>query len=316
MELLNGTRYQGKAPVHSASTRSFGAMRKRIQCLVPLMLACLPCLSAGQTAQAYAAGSLPEPATQTLSSPTPPAKGTSAPVRQSVAESSGKPQKLIVIGFVGGFARGNDEKHPEVQFAEFLRDRYGPEIFAGVFANHQGREALDTVLHFLGSNRNGATSTVEKDNPRILLYGHSWGAAETVIFARELGKVGIPVFLTIQVDSIAKPGRDDSRIPPNVTSAINLYQSRGPLHGRTRIFAVEPARTTIIGNLHMTYEGHTINCDSYPWFARTFNRPHHEIENDPRVWDLAASLIDSAFETSGSTASESMFSHQSSVPML
>lgn len=43
----------------------------------------------------------------------------------------------------------------------------------------------------------------------------------------------------------------------------------------------------------MTYEGHRINCDNYPWYARVFNRPHHEIENDPRVWDLAASLIDS-----------------------
>jgi hypothetical protein len=28
------------------------------------------------------------------------------------------------------------------------------------------------------------------------------------------------------------------------------------------------------------------------WFARIFNKPHHEIENDPRVWDHAAMLID------------------------
>jgi len=43
----------------------------------------------------------------------------------------------------------------------------------------------------------------------------------------------------------------------------------------------------------MTYEDHPINCDNYPWLARTFDKPHHEIENDPRVWDQAASLIDS-----------------------
>ena len=43
----------------------------------------------------------------------------------------------------------------------------------------------------------------------------------------------------------------------------------------------------------MTYSYHQINCGNYPWLARTFNRPHHEIENDPRVWGQAAALIDS-----------------------
>jgi hypothetical protein len=50
----------------------------------------------------------------------------------------------------------------------------------------------------------------------------------------------------------------------------------------------------------MTYE-HPINCDNYPWYARTFNRPHHEIENDPRVWDQAASLIDAELSSLVST---------------
>jgi len=312
------------APVHSASTPCFAAMLKRLSILLPLMLASLPCFALGQMAQGYATSPHSEQATQTLPPLTlPVAKGIPAPVRHSTAVSGAKGQKVIVIGFVGGFARGNDQKHPEVQFAEFLRGRYGSAIFAGVFANHQGREALQTVLRLLGgnglggnglgSNGSGGASVVEKDSPRIILYGHSWGAAETLIFARELEKIGIPVFLTIQVDSIAKPGYNDARIPSNVANAINLYQSRGPLHGQTEVFAAAPARTTIIGNLHMTYAGHTINCDNYPWFPRTFNRPHHEIENDPRVWDLAASLIDSAFRPSGLTARESTFSDDLSV---
>ena len=93
--------------------------------------------------------------------------------------------------------------------------------------------------------------------------------------------------------SIAKFGRNDSMIPSNVADAINFYQSRGPLHGRAQIFAANPAQTKILGNLHMTYKDHPIRCDNYPWYARTFNKPHHEIENDQRVWDQAASLIDS-----------------------
>ncbi len=207
-------------------------------------------------------------------------------------------QKIIVIGFVGGFARHDDQKHPEVQFATYLRERYRSRISAEVFGNHHGRKALRHVLRLLDRDGNGRLSVDEKEQASIVLYGHSWGAAETVVFARELEKRGIPVLLTIQVDSVRKPGRDDSTIPPNVTEAINLYQSRGPIHGRTQILAADPDRTTIIGNFHLTYNDSSINCDNYPWYARTFNRPHHEIENDPRVWNLAASLIESEFKGS------------------
>ena len=57
----------------------------------------------------------------------------------------------------------------------------------------------------------------------------------------------------------------------------------------------------------MTYENNPVNCDNYPWYARVFNKPHHEIENDPRVWDQAASLIDSEFTGTTSTARPSEF---------
>jgi hypothetical protein len=217
----------------------------------------------------------------------------SALIDRAGAGSDANTRPLIVIGFVGGFAHPDDEGHPEVQFAEYLRDRYQPDMHAEVFGNHDGRKALHEVMRLLGGGGNDNPSSAEKAQARIILYGHSWGATETVVFARELAKQGIPVLLTIQVDSIAKPGRDNSRIPSNVANAINFYQSRGPLHGQIEIVATDPAQTTILGNLQMTYEDRRINCDNYPWYARTLNKPHHEIENDPRVWDLAASLIDS-----------------------
>jgi hypothetical protein len=224
------------------------------------------------------------------------AGGISAFHNPATIEIGANIRKVIVIGFVGGFARADDQGHPEVQFAEYLRDRYHPDVLAEVFANHDGKKALHEVLRLLDSDGNGNPSPAEKEHARIIIYGHSWGAAETVVFARELGKRGIPVQLTVQMDSIAKLGRDESRIPSNVANAINFYQSRGPLHGLTEIVAADPTQTTIIGNLHMSYKGHRINCANYPWYARTFNKPHHEIENDPRVWDLAASLIDSEVE--------------------
>jgi hypothetical protein len=211
----------------------------------------------------------------------------------AAVERSADIRKVIVIGFVGGFARPDDQGHPEVQFAEYLRDLYRPDVHAEVFGNHDGKKALHEVLRLLDRDGNGNPSSTEREHAKIIIYGHSWGATETVVFARELAKQGIPVQLTIQMDTIGKFGRDDSKIPSNVANAINFYQSRGPLQGLTEIVAANPAQTSIIGNLHMTYEGHRINCANYPWYARTLNKPHHEIENDPRVWDLAATLIDS-----------------------
>ncbi len=277
--------------------RYFAARRGRFAYILLILVAPVSLRAVAQTARSYVATAPGGAATQELLPlALRSAAETSALNNRTALVSGANTRKVIVIGFVGGFARHDDPGHPEVQFAEYLRDHYRPDMYAEVFGNHDGRKALHEVLRLLDGDGNGNPSSTEKEQARIILYGHSWGATETVVFARELGKQGIPVQLTIQMDSIAKLGRDDSRIPSNVANAINFYQSRGPLHGLTEIVAADPAQTTIIGNLQMTYKGHRINCANYPWYARTFNKPHHEIENDPRVWDLAASLIDSEVE--------------------
>jgi hypothetical protein len=201
-------------------------------------------------------------------------------------------RNVIIIGFVGGFVSRNDTKHPEVQFAAYLRDRY-PTIHSEVFGTHHGRKALHQVVGFLDTDHDGVLSSSEKERATVILYGHSWGATETVEFAREIGEIGVPVALTIQIDTIAKPGHKALGIPPNVASAINFYQTEGPLHGAPEIVAVDPARTKILANRRMTYENRPIDCDNYSWYSRTLNKPHHEIENDFRVWDEVASLINS-----------------------
>ena len=213
-------------------------------------------------------------------------------------------RKAVIIGFVGGFVRRDDANHPEVQFAKYLRERYPSGVHAEVFANHDGQKALRYVLSLLDTDADRVLTAMEKEQARVMIYGHSWGASETVTLARELGRQGIPVVLTIQVDSIAKPGQKDSTIPLNVARAINFYQLRGVLHGRSTIVAADPARTRILGNFRMTYEDRRINCDNYRWFVRVFNKPHHEIENDPRVWDQAASLIDSERSSATSRTTE------------
>jgi hypothetical protein len=151
------------------------------------------------------------------------------------------------------------------------------------------------ALQLLDSDGDGVITGSEKEQANIItygIYGHSWGAAQTVTLARTLGWQGIPVLLTTQVDSVRKRGQEDSIIPPNVRNAINFYQTRGLIHGHCSIRAADPERTQIAGNFQMSYRDRRVGCDNYPWLARHFNKPHHEIENDPNVWNHIASVID------------------------
>lgn len=214
-------------------------------------------------------------------------------LRDLLATRKVVPRNAIVIGFVGGFVRRDDVKHPEVLFAALLRQRYPATVHAEVFANHDGKNARRRVLQLLDADSDGVLTAGEKKQASIIIYGHSWGASQAVTLARDLGRLGIPVSLTIQVDSVHKPGHDDAAIPPNVRSAVNFYQTRGLIHGRSRIRASDPERTNIIGNFRMSYQNRQIDCDNYPWLARHLNKPHHEIENDPLVWEQIASMIDS-----------------------
>ena len=217
--------------------------------------------------------------------------------RQQFIPGQSSPADTIVIGFVGGFTKADDAKRPEVLFAAYLREHYTNSIHARVFGNHEDKKALSYITQLLDTDHDGSLSDKERERARIIIYGHSWGASETAAFARELGRHSIPVLLTIQLDIIPKPGQRPDQISPNVESAINIYQPKGPLHGKSKIVASDPARTKILGNVRMTYGPRAVNCDNYSWFVRTFNKPHHQVENDPHVWDQVASLI--ASEVSG-----------------
>lgn len=200
-------------------------------------------------------------------------------------------QPAVVVGFVGGFVHHDDFVHEEVQLAARLRQEYPSGVAVEMFANSAGWRAHREILRLLDADGDGTLSPEEKRSARVVLYGHSWGASETLTTARRLQKDGIPVLLTVQVDSVWKPGSDDQTIPPNVARAINFYQLDGLLHGQPEILAANPAGTRILGNIRLHYKTHSANCDSYPWYARLFMRPHIEIESDPAVWSRIESLV-------------------------
>lgn len=219
------------------------------------------------------------------------APGQSASGRGAGASSVAPEPPAIVIGFVGGFVGRESNIHGGVQLADHIRAEYPFGVHVEVFENHRGEEAHQQILRLLDANHDGTLSPEEKHSARIIIYGHSWGGSETVNLARELEKDGVPVLLTIQVDSVEKRGEDDSVIPANVVQAANFYQSGGLVHGRQLIRAADPAHTQILGNFKFDYAQHPVTCAGYPWYARAFEKSHIEIECDPAVAGAIEALI-------------------------
>jgi hypothetical protein len=223
-----------------------------------------------------------------------PAPAVAQESKKQTSESSGDSTRppRIVVGFVGGFVRADNAIHGGVQVAEHIGKQYPQNVFVKVYENRRGQEAHDEIVRLLDTNRDGSLSDAEKRQARIVLYGHSWGASEAVSLARDLQKDGIPVLLTIQVDSVSRFGEDDVTIPSNVSRAVNFYQSNGVLvHGEPRIHAFDPVQTKILGNFRYDYSENPVRCAAYPWYARVFENPHIEIECDPAVMKQIENLI-------------------------
>jgi pimeloyl-ACP methyl ester carboxylesterase len=207
---------------------------------------------------------------------------------------------------MGGFVSRNADHHAEVKLLQSLREEYSSNVFFSMYENRRQREAYAMILEHLDVNHDGQLSPDEKSHAHIVLFGHSWGASAVVALARRLNREGIPVALTVQVDSVAKPFRNDSLIPSNVGQAVNFYQTHGLIHGRTKIFAADADRTKILGNFRLDYKDKDEPAPfrAYPWMARRFMKGHIEIESDPQVWSQVETLLRSQLPAKFAAADE------------
>lgn len=201
---------------------------------------------------------------------------------------------VIVIGFLGGFVSHDDISHPEVQMMQDFRREYPKGAYFRLFENNKINDAYDEILHTLRQQNEVGLSAERKQAARIMLFGHSWGGSAVVALSRKLDRAGIPVLLTIQVDSVAKPFRNDSLIPANVVQAINFYQVHGLIHGRRKISAADPSHTAILGNFRQEYQEEPAACHNFSWYSRFFTRSHVEIECDPNIWLQVRALFQQA----------------------
>jgi pimeloyl-ACP methyl ester carboxylesterase len=247
----------------------------RFKALIPRLAASLAVLVAGILAGTGSAGAL---AAFAVSDP-------------AVTAGSEPAAPAIVIGFVGGFVSHDDSHHGPVKLAARIQRTVPSDTHVEVFENRHRAQARATILRFLDTNHDGVLSDEEKSRARIVLYGHSWGAQAAVLLARELRRDHIPVLLTVQVDSVAKPWRNDSIIPDNVAEAANFYQPHGLLHGRAKITAADESKTEILGNYRTDYRKTPVPCPEATWAGRFFTPGHTQSDCDPGVWSRVEDLV-------------------------
>jgi len=190
------------------------------------------------------------------------------------------PGATLVIGILGGYEPWNDEHRSIRQLTIKLRKR--PGVYAESIANHNRGVALKLIRRALDTNRNGKLDPDERARARVILYGQSWGGAAAIATAEDLDKLGVPVLLTVQVDSV---GIHDQMIPANVLAAVNYYQ-HDPLtiQGRQQIRAADPAKTRILGSFAASYTQRSIDESNASWGRRTFGGSHAKMELDPAIW--------------------------------
>lgn len=197
----------------------------------------------------------------------------------------------LVIGFLGGYDRWNDEHRSVRRLVLKLREH--PGVYAESISNHHQALALRLIREAFDTNQNGRLDPDETAGARVVLFGQSWGGSAAIAVASDLQKSGIPVLLTVQIDSV---GAHDSLIPPNVRAAVNFYQHDPftTIHGRSRIRAADPLRTTILGNFESTYIFRSVDESNASKARQVFGGSHTKMELDPVVWSRVEQYISDA----------------------
>lgn len=196
---------------------------------------------------------------------------------------------MVVVGFLGAWERWDDDRRSVRKLALRLRELGLPRLYVETAGNHDRKQVRRILIRSLDRDGDGRLSREESESVAFVFYGQSFGGAAAVYLARDLERHGVPVRLTVQVDSV---GRRDHLIPANVARALNLFQrDPGPIRGEPRIRPADPSRTKILGNLPFTYLFREVDMSGYPAIARRIGLSHWKMDNDPAVWAIVEAAI-------------------------
>lgn len=196
---------------------------------------------------------------------------------------------ILVLGFQGGREPWNNSRVGVGRLAGKLRSMNLPRVHVETVENKKHELALRLTRKAFDRNQDGTLDMRERDSVRLILYGQSFGGAAVVKLARQLQEMGIPVLLTVQIDSV---GRGDALISSNVARAANFYQRDGLfIRGEPEIRAENPAKTRIIGNYRFSYRNKQMDLSRVSWIKRLFRTAHTKMDYDAAMWMKVEAII-------------------------
>jgi hypothetical protein len=199
--------------------------------------------------------------------------------------------QTLILGFLGGRESWDDSSRGVRQLALKIDAMNLPDVHVETLENRKRDLAMELIQNSFDINQDGFLDERERSNVRLIMFGHSLGGAAVVKLSHNLKEVGIPVLLTVQIDSVGFT-YDDHVIPSNVRSAANLYQRDGwVLVGEDEIIPEDSEKTKIIANLRYDFKDKVVDMSGVPWERRFLSVPHSKMDADPEVWSTVEQLI-------------------------
>jgi len=182
-------------------------------------------------------------------------EGPSQPPNHSQTEAARDGNcKILYAGIVGGLETPNNKRSGVVQMRDRLKGPTYTDVCARTFSPYHWTAGRNWILsHF--PEHPGPMSDIElKQAPKVIVVGHSLGGWAALSVARSLDSEGIPVELTIQVDSV---GITDHTVPKNVREAA-VFHARDILMFLTtkKIKAADASQTRLVANIRVEGVGH------------------------------------------------------------
>lgn len=171
-----------------------------------------------------------------------------------VEAKHGEKCRIVYLGFVGAFESAQSRFSGVVQIRNLLRGPQFAEVCAKTYAPYQWAEGRDWILSQVAMHEGMQGAGELGDPPKVVLVGHSMGGWAAMTVARELKARGIPVELTVQVDSV---GISDVTVPSNVKLAAIFHANDVLMPLTTKKLKLEdPSQTRVVANVRVEHAGH------------------------------------------------------------
>ena len=162
--------------------------------------------------------------------------------------------------------------HAEVQLAAYPAQVLSPDVYVGAFENHKGAAAYREIIPPPGHRPRRHPVAQERKNATSFCIGDRWGALQIYLeIARMLPNDDVPVLLTIQVDSVAKPHRTTAWSLPTCSRRPTFTSPTATFAGRAEC-ALPIHRTQKSWATPFDYKTNPVKCKGYPWWDQRLRR--------------------------------------------